>query len=257
MRRGRFQHLEECCIHVTHRCQEGRFLLRFKQDRRNYVRRLREAIETIPVDVLDYVVTSNHVHLLLWADDGGNVSKAMQYIQGTTARDYNRRKERRGTFWADRFHPTLIQTGPHLSRCLFYIGLNMVRARAVSHPSEWEGCGYAELAGVTEKPGIIVLDRLLWCLEMPGNRKQFREWYCKTMDELSGGYLAREPLWSEAAAVGDRHWIEKVAGRIAVGRRKILGPPEPTDRTVAVHEEPESYALYTGRRNKDMLIASC
>ena len=107
MMRGRIQRLSDCCIHVTQRCQEGRYLLRFKQDRRNYIRRLREGLERTSVDLLDYVVTSNHVHLLLWTEDGESVSKAMQYIQGTMGRDYNRRKKRRGAFWSDRFHPTL------------------------------------------------------------------------------------------------------------------------------------------------------
>ena len=67
---------------------------------------------------------SCHVHLLFWTEDGSSVSRMMQILQGSTARDYNRRKNRRGAYWADRFHPTLVQTGCHLSRCRFYIGLN-------------------------------------------------------------------------------------------------------------------------------------
>jgi hypothetical protein len=31
-----------------------------------------------------------------------------------------------GAFWSDRYHPTLIQNGAHLGRCLFYIDMNMV-----------------------------------------------------------------------------------------------------------------------------------
>ncbi len=147
VRRGRLRNLQDCCYHLTPRCQDGGFLLRFKRDRRNYLARLRESIERTPVDVLDHVHTSNHVHLLLWATDGADVSAAMQYLQGTTARDYNRSKKRRGAYWADRFRPTLVQTGPHLSRCLFCMALNMVRARAITHPSQWETSGYRELTG--------------------------------------------------------------------------------------------------------------
>ena len=73
VRRGRLRNLQDCCYHLTPRCQDGGFLLRFKRDRRNYLARLRESIERTPVDVLDHVHTSNHVHLLLWATDGADV----------------------------------------------------------------------------------------------------------------------------------------------------------------------------------------
>ncbi len=41
----------------------------------------------------------------------------------------------------------MIETGTHLSRCLFYIDLNMVRAGVVQHPEEWQHGGYRELDG--------------------------------------------------------------------------------------------------------------
>ena len=50
-----------CCYHVTQRCQERRFLLRFKRDRRQYLQRLREAVARYPISVLNYMPTSNHV----------------------------------------------------------------------------------------------------------------------------------------------------------------------------------------------------
>ena len=42
-----------CCYQVTHRCQERRFLLRFKRDRRQYLARLREAAGTYWVSILN------------------------------------------------------------------------------------------------------------------------------------------------------------------------------------------------------------
>jgi len=79
------------------------------------------------IDVLDYMVTSNPVHLLVWTEHGvGPVSEAMRFLQGTAARDHNRGTGRRGAFWSDRYHPTLVQSGVHLSRCLFYVDLNTV-----------------------------------------------------------------------------------------------------------------------------------
>ena len=101
---------------VTRRCQERRYLLRFKKDRRQYLQRLREAIARYRISVLNYMPTSNHVHLLVWCDHARDLSAAMQYVSGSIAQDYNRRKKRQGAFWAGRFRPTLIQPGHHLCR---------------------------------------------------------------------------------------------------------------------------------------------
>ena len=57
MRRGRIRGVDHCCFHITHRCQERRFLLKFEIDRKNYVKRLDEASRKYTVDILDYVVT--------------------------------------------------------------------------------------------------------------------------------------------------------------------------------------------------------
>jgi len=125
---------EPCCYHITHRCQERRYLLKFGTDRRNYLRRMLQMKHRYPVDVLTYMATCNHIHLLLWAKRAADVSQALQFLQGSAAGDYNRRKGRQGAFWAGRYHPTLVETGSHLSRCLFYIDLNMGPGRSGRSP---------------------------------------------------------------------------------------------------------------------------
>jgi len=87
------------------------------------------------------MVTSNHVHLLVVDDESDVISKSIQLVAGRTAQAFNRRKERTGSFWEDRYHATAIESGEHLLCCLVYMDMNMVRAGAVSHPSEWQHSG--------------------------------------------------------------------------------------------------------------------
>lgn len=49
---------------------------------------------------------------------------AMQLIAGRTGQDYNRRKNRNGAFWEDRYHATAVAKEQHLIRCMIYIDLN-------------------------------------------------------------------------------------------------------------------------------------
>jgi len=211
-------------------------------------------VAILPIE-LEAMITSNHVHLLAWVSDGDAVSAAVQYVHGTIGQAYNRRKGRSGAFWSGRFHPTLIENGPHLSRCLFYIGLNMVRARAVSHPSDWGDCGVHELLGEAPVPGVLNLERLLQCLEMPGDLSGFRRWYGQTLDELSaGGYLIREPMWTECVAVGSRRWVQSLSHGLVVGRREVCALPHSRSAEVALGEAEASYGLHASRRSADAIL---
>ena len=123
--------IDNACYHVTHRCHKREFLLKFAKHRDIYMRELWQMKQRFKIDVLDYMITSNHVHLLITARHGSDISKALQFLHGAVGQSYNTLKKRQGAFWSDRFHSTRIQNGDHLRRCLFYIDLNMVRAGAI------------------------------------------------------------------------------------------------------------------------------
>ena len=201
---------------MTHRCQQRDFLLRFGIDRRQYQRRLLQASRRFwRVRLLNYVITSNHVHLLLWAPRMSDLSAMMHWLQGTFARDYNLRKRREGAFWRVRFHPTLVQSGSHLSRCLFYLDMNMVRAGVVPHPFAWAHGGALELAGRRQRNRLLDRERLLRCLGMPGREEEFRRWYEGTLENLCRSWddnLPRQRFWSSAFAVGTPEWLNTIVG---------------------------------------------
>jgi len=89
--------------HITHRCHEKNFLLKFARDRRRYLRWVFEAKKRFGLSVLDYMVTSNHIHLLI-KDTGPNaIARSMQLIAGRTAQEYT--SESRGR---ERFGRTVI-----------------------------------------------------------------------------------------------------------------------------------------------------
>ena len=72
--------------HITHRCHKQDFLLKFARDRQCWVRWLYEARRRFQVSILNYTVTSNHVHLLV-RDDAkhSEMSKLIQLVAGRTA----------------------------------------------------------------------------------------------------------------------------------------------------------------------------
>lgn len=84
--------------HITHRCHKKEFLLKFARDRDRWRYWLFEARKRYRLCVLDYIVTSDHIHLLVLDHGRGEIVKSMQLIAGRVAQEYNRRKRCKGAF---------------------------------------------------------------------------------------------------------------------------------------------------------------
>ena len=71
--------------HLTHRCHKRDFLLKFARDRRRWLHWLYEARKRYDLTILNYMVTSNHIHLLV-VDDGPRhvIPKSIQFVAGRT-----------------------------------------------------------------------------------------------------------------------------------------------------------------------------
>ena len=107
--------------HITHRCHKREFLLKFDKDKRRWIHWLFEAKKRYGLCVLNYMVTSNHVHLLIYENKVGTISKSLQLIAGRVGQEYNIRKTRKGAFWEDRYHATVIGTENYLIHCSILI----------------------------------------------------------------------------------------------------------------------------------------
>ncbi len=73
-----------------------------------------------------------------------SLSEFMREIKVGFARFYNRRHNRRGYFWGDRFKSLIVENGETLINCLAYIDLNPLRAGMVKQPEDyrWNSLGY-------------------------------------------------------------------------------------------------------------------
>lgn len=205
--------------HITHRCHEEAFLLKFARDRRRYLRWLFEARKRFKLCMLNYVVTSNHVHLLVKDTGEGVIASSMQLVAARTAQEYNLRKSRYGAFWEDRYHATAVEGDEHLHRCLVYIDLNMVRAGVVTHPQAWLHGGYREIQNPRQRYALIELEELSQLCGFPdvaGFQQAHRGW---VGEALASGASKRSECWSQALAVGSASFVERVKRELGVKAR--------------------------------------
>jgi putative transposase len=115
MARANRDSLPECVRNIIHRCYKKEFLLRFARDRHRWLQWFFEGKKRFGAYILNYAVTSNHIHLLV--KDGRErevILQTMQLIAGRTGQGYNRRKNRKGFFWEDRYHATAVEAHHHL-----------------------------------------------------------------------------------------------------------------------------------------------
>jgi REP element-mobilizing transposase RayT len=214
--------------HITHRCHKKEFLLKFARDRRRWYHWLFEAKKRFGLQVLNFVATSNHIHLLVIDSAPEVIAKSLQLIAGRTGQEFNKRKERKGAYWEDRYHATAVEGNEHLIRCLIYIDLNMIRAGVVSHPSEWEMNGYNEIQNPPERYGVIDQHRLQHLCGFSDSSKfaeQYGRWVQEAIAEVR---MKRESCWTESIAVGSKEFIEetKVKQGISAKGRRIDEKPD-------------------------------
>ncbi len=234
--------------HITHRCHKQEFLLRFARDKRYWIAWLFEARKRYGLSVLSYIVTSNHIHLLV-SDNGDeeNIPKSIQLIAGRTGQQYNQRKQRTGAFWEDRYHATAVESDGHLMQCMIYITLNMVRAGVVRHPEEWPYSSYHEIQTPRERYRIIDYVQLMSLFGIR-NFKELQQAYRERMQEgcIQQGN-ARESKWTESIAVGNKEFVEDTKERLGMKARgrEVMGG----DGTYQLREASEPYGRTFGHQN--------
>ena len=202
--------------HITHRCHKKEFLLKFAKDRQRWLYWLFQAKRRYGLSVLNYVVTSNHIHLLVKDTGGAVIPRSLQLIAGRTGQEYNNRKGRKGAYWEDRYHATAIAADRHLFQCLTYIDLNMVRAGVVYHPKHWLHGGYREIQSPPLRYRIIDLPTLMvlcGASSLSDLQQQLRE---RVAQGIQGEPSRKEEKWSTSIAIGSDRFIEGVKSSLAV-----------------------------------------
>ncbi len=212
--------------HITHRCHKKEFLLKFAGDRCRWLQWLFEAKKRYGIRILNYMVTSNHIHLLV-VDGGGRdvIPKSIKLVAGRTGQEYNQRKNRNGAFWEDRYHATAVSSDRHLIQCIAYIDLNMVRAGVVNHPSEWNFGGYNEIQKPRERYALIDYKRLMELLHVSTFDELINSYKKWVKEILKTKNYVRETKWSRSIAVGSKSFVEGIKEKLGIraNGRKVGG----------------------------------
>lgn len=126
--------------HVTARGNDRRDIVRDDDDRKAFVARLSRTAVRSDMQVHAWCLMTNHYHLVIEAPSG-DVSRAIQYLNGTYATYFNDRHERTGHLFCGRFRATALEDERHLDAACAYVLLNPVRAGLVATADDWRWAG--------------------------------------------------------------------------------------------------------------------
>ena len=129
--------------------------------KRKYLEIIKLIKSEFAISIITYCVMSNHVHLLIYAKSIDELSKFMHKLNGMYGQYYNKRKNRVGYVFRNRFRMEGVDNDKYVFCCIQYIHNNPIKARICKLPSEYSYSGYKEFIGKKEMIDGIIVNKIL------------------------------------------------------------------------------------------------
>ena len=209
--------------HVTARGNERRPIFRSDHDRLTFLTLLGQTVKRFRWSVTAYVLMTNHFHLVIQTPDP-NLSRGIQWLNGTYAAWFNRRHQRAGHLFQGRFHAFLVEKEAYFAELLRYVVLNPVRAKMVERPEDYRWSSYRATAGLDVAPAWLdVASALAWLTVEPATAKTA---YRQFVLEKTG---CEDRLWDKvtnAIYLGGEEWTKRMR-TLVESRPRSTDHPKP------------------------------
>ena len=125
------------------------YIFQTKEDKIKYLKLLEKYYLKFKVNIIAYCIMDNHSHFLMHTEETQNISNFMKQVNSIYAMDYNRRKNRVGYVYRNRFESVPIMTREQMYKCIKYIHMNPVKAGIVNDEAEYEYSSYNDYLNQT------------------------------------------------------------------------------------------------------------
>lgn len=185
--------------HVIIRGIEKGNIVRDDEDRQDFLRRMGELAKDTGTSIYAFALMTNHAHILLKSGEQG-LSTFMRRLLSGYAQYYNRRHQRVGHLFQNRYKSIICEEDAYFDKLVAYIHLNPLRARLVNTLEELASYPWGGHSVLMKKVHYDWLDRD-YVLQFFGSREgEARRAYLAYLEEeigvnrekeLSGGGLLR------------------------------------------------------------------
>lgn len=113
-------------------------------EKNKYKNLIKKYSEKYKILIIAYCIMDNHAHLLTYSQNIENLSLFMKECNTEYATYYNKRKNRVGYVFKNRFISKSIYDKKHLYTCIKYIHMNPVKAKICKQEKDYEFSSYNE-----------------------------------------------------------------------------------------------------------------
>jgi putative transposase len=220
--------------HVIQRGNNRQTIFFADADYRFYLDCLRQAAAKHGCQVHNYVLMTNHVHLLVTPTNADALARTMhdvgrRYVQQRVNVVYGRT----GTLWEGRYKACLVDAPRYFLSCCRYIELNPVRAGLVDQPEDYRWSSHRHYAfGVRD--AHLFLHQLYQALGLTAAERQhaYRELFRESVDQRGV---------EELRATINRGWplgSEQFKNEIEAALKRAARPPKRGRPTVKCGPDP-------------------
>ena len=192
--------------HVMHRGARRAPIFKVKSDCQGFLDLLDDSVEQFGLEVHAFSLMPNHYHLLV-RSALGNLSEAMQDLNGNYAQWINRRHRWDGPVFRGRFASQLVEDEEYLRVLIAYIHLNPVKAGLINKTTDegWTSCrAYMN----KEKPPDFL--RTDFFIDLFGGKKKLHSFV-------------------ESYRLGRKEYPEDFNAETGLFKRKVIEPRERKD----------------------------
>jgi REP element-mobilizing transposase RayT len=245
--------------HIIIRGIEKKKIFRSNADRQNFLKRFGSIISDSETACYAWALMPNHIHLLL-RTGLMPISTVMRRLLTGYAVSFNRKYQRHGHLFQNRYKSILCQEDPYLKELVRYIHLNPLRVDLVPDLealNTYPWCGHSAIIGKIKREWQNVEDVLkLFGNTISSSRKNYRSFVQKGVaegrrSELTGGGLIRSlGGWQKVKAM-------RRADIRFKGDERILGESEFVERVLKESKDrlERHYALAAYGYDFDRVVA--
>lgn len=127
-------------FHVIARAVSGAPLFQDDNDRLAFLKSLEDAGRRRGWGIWAYCLMTTHYHLVVETPNA-DLARGIQFVNSRYAQGYNRRWDRYGHVFAERYSSRLVETERYLGQACTYVLENPVRAGLCDSPEKWPWSG--------------------------------------------------------------------------------------------------------------------
>lgn len=172
-------------VHIMARGTDGSFIFGEDEDRNEFLRRFARHRSDCGYECYAWCIMPNHYHLLLRTSETP-MSTLMRRLNGGYAQWFNKKHDRRGYLFQDRFKSVLCQGMDYARELVRYVHLNPLRARIVDSLKEletWKWSGHRFLLGLPGSLGAGFQERAKVLRQFAGDPRRSVEAYVQFLAE--------------------------------------------------------------------------